>query len=110
LGEVKRSTGRRIVRLSVDGDHQLSWLASVSGVRVVRRGVERTEIEVEDGVEPDVILVAALAHGARVRHFEIAEPSLEEVFISHVGRPVAEDALLAPVSAGNAAGAQGSAA
>jgi ABC-2 type transport system ATP-binding protein len=95
LREVKRSTGRRIVRLSVEGDHQLAWLGGVAGVHVVRRGVERTEIEVEPGVEPDVILAAALSAGARVRHFEIADPSLEEVFISHVGRPAGDDTTLA---------------
>jgi ABC-2 type transport system ATP-binding protein len=95
LREVKRSTGRRIVRLSVEGDHQLAWLGGVAGVHIVRRGVERTEIEVDPGVEPDVILATALAVGARVRHFEIADPSLEEVFISHVGRPAADDTTLA---------------
>jgi ABC-2 type transport system ATP-binding protein len=99
LREVKRSTGRRIVRLSVEGDHQLPWLSGVAGVHVVRRGVERTEIEVEPGVEPDVILAAALAVGARVRHFEIADPSLEEVFISLVGRPAADDTTLASLPA-----------
>jgi ABC-2 type transport system ATP-binding protein len=99
LRDIKRSSGRRLVRLSVDGDHRLVWLAAVPGARVLRPGIERTEIELDEGTEPDAVLAAAIAAGARVSHFEVVEPTLEQIFIDHVGRPADDDARLADATA-----------
>ena len=104
LRDVKRSTGRRMVILGVDGDHRMEWLRGVSGAEIIRAGIERSEIEIDPGVEPDLLLQTALARGLRVTHFEIADPSLEQVFIDKVGR-TSDDGTLLPPEPRRAAGA-----
>ena len=104
LRDVKRSTGRRMVILGVDGDHRMEWLRGVSGAEIIRAGIERSEIEIDPGVEPDLLLQASLARGLRVTHFEIADPSLEQVFIDKVGR-TSDDGTLLPPEPRRAAGA-----
>jgi ABC-2 type transport system ATP-binding protein len=95
LREVRRSTGRRMVRISVADDHRLPWLASVPGTRVIKAGMDRSVVELDAGVEPESLLAAAVAAGARVLHFEVADPSLEQVFIDFVGHPANEETHLA---------------
>ena len=97
LREVRRTTGRRMVRIAVEGDHRLPWLAALPGTRVIQAGMDRSTVELDAGVEPDQVLAAAVAAGARVRHFEVADPSLEQIFIDHVGRPADEELHLAAI-------------
>jgi ABC-2 type transport system ATP-binding protein len=94
--EVKRSTGRRVVRLGVSGDAGLPWLADLDRIRVTRRGEDYTELDVGDDRDPESVLHAALARGEHVTRFEIADPSIEQVFIERVGRRPEADGRLAP--------------
>jgi ABC-2 type transport system ATP-binding protein len=95
LADVRRASGRRHVRLAVEGDSTLAWLASLPGVRVVRPGNDFTELDVDRDRDPELVLRAALERGCRVTRYEIADPSLEEIFIQHVGRPAGEERHLA---------------
>jgi ABC-2 type transport system ATP-binding protein len=95
--EVKRSTGKQVVRLATDGDPDLPWLEALEGVAVVRPGRDYTELEVVGSTDPEVILQAALARGERVTLFEIADPSIEQIFVERVGKSTREDVSLAGI-------------
>jgi ABC-type uncharacterized transport system ATPase subunit len=75
------------VRLATDGDgNGMEWLSGLDGVTVTADRQDYVELAVPAGTDPERILRAALDRGERVTRFEIGEPSLEEVFIEHVGR------------------------
>ncbi|HJP88798.1 MAG TPA: ATP-binding cassette domain-containing protein [Candidatus Limnocylindrales bacterium] len=111
IRDVKRSTGRRVVRLAVDGDRAAerdgaagngngaaapAWLADLKGVRLARTGNDYLELAVDRDVDPESILREAIKRGEHVTNFLIAEPSIEEIFIEKVGRaptPVEEKTL-----------------
>jgi ABC-2 type transport system ATP-binding protein len=102
--EVKRASGRRVVRLGVTGDPALPWLVG-DGVRLVRTGEDYSELEVGPGRDPESILRDALARGEHVTRFEIADPSIEQIFIEHVGRPPSDEKRLAAAAGAPATGA-----
>ena len=107
--DVRRSTGRQVVRLAVDGDVTMPWLASIPGVRVVRPGLDYTELDVDRSVDPETVLKAALDRSLRVTEFVIADPSIEDIFIEKVGRrPTDEPHLATPASGDGSASSDGS--
>ena len=91
LGELKRGSRARTVRLGIEGEILPAWLGSVDGVAAIRPGAGFAELELRAGVEPRDVLAAALDRGAKVVRFDVAEPSLEAIFIELVGRPPDED-------------------
>jgi len=97
--DVRRQAGRRVVRLAVAGDPDLAWLDTLPGVRVTRSGLDYHELDVRDGGDPEAILVAALDRGAHVTRFEIADPSIADIFIERVGVTSAEERKLADAPA-----------
>ncbi len=85
--DVKRAMNRQVVRLATDGDERgVEWLAELPGVTITAQRADFVELRVPADRDPGEILREALHRGDRVTRFEIAEPSLEEIFVEHVGR------------------------
>ena len=90
--DVKRRMNRQVVRLATDGDgHGVEWLGTLPGVSVTTEREDYVELRVPADRDPETILRAALDRGDRVTRFEIAEPSLEEVFVEYVGRRAVDE-------------------
>jgi ABC-2 type transport system ATP-binding protein len=92
--EVKRSTGHQVVRVATAGDGNGSWLQALPHVTVTRPGHDFTELRVDAGADPQAVLKAAMGRGEVLR-FEVADPSLEEVFVEKVGALDLEERTLA---------------
>lgn len=90
--DVKRAMGRQVVRLATDGDGRgTEWLETLPGVTITAERADFVELRVPADREPDSILRAALDRGERVTLFEISDPSLEEIFVEHVGRRAVDE-------------------
>ena len=93
--DLKRASGRRTVRLGVAGE-----TVAVRGSpgcpawsRCGRAPASPNSSSCRASM-PASILAAVLADGALVTRFELVEPSLETIFIEHVGRPADDDPTL----------------
>jgi ABC-2 type transport system ATP-binding protein len=90
--DVKRSMNRQVVRLATDGDDNgAGWVDELPGVSVIAQRADYVELRVPADRDPETILRTALERGHRVTRFEISDPSLEEIFVEHVGRRAVDE-------------------
>ncbi|GLV53824.1 putative ABC transporter ATP-binding protein YhaQ [Dictyobacter sp. S3.2.2.5] len=90
--EVRRQHGRNIVRLKLENDPQALWLDDMDGVQITKRRQDYIEMQIRADLNPNVILEAALQHSGQINRFELAEPSLTDIFIERVGNIALPDA------------------
>lgn len=90
--DVKRQQGRNIVRLKLENDPEVRWLDTLEGVQVTKRRQDYIEMQIQSDRNPNFIVEAALSHGGIINRFELAEPSLTDIFIEYVGRIALPDA------------------
>ncbi len=83
IDEVRSSFGKNTLHVEFDGDG--SFLAHLPQVREASIVSNRAELSLADGGDPQKILEAAVGR-LRIRKFELAVPSLEEIFIDKVGQ------------------------
>ena len=84
VSEVKRRHGKNAIVLAYEGDG--AFLAGLPGVQKVSDFGRYVEIRMEDGADPQSILLAATAR-LRVSRFEVVEPSLHDIFVEQVTAP-----------------------
>jgi len=84
LADIKRQAweaGQRRVLLAFD-DGDAAFLEDRSLVRGTQSQGTHLAVALQEGVEPQRLLERALAAGARIRRFEVSEPSLHEIFVA----------------------------
>jgi ABC-2 type transport system ATP-binding protein len=99
LREVKEAAGRRHVILSYEGDPGFLSDPAVESATDHGRWVE---IRLAPGGDPQAILRRALETGVRIERFELAEPSLREIFLERAGRRPRAAVGAAPADAARA--------
>jgi ABC-2 type transport system ATP-binding protein len=97
--DLKRASGRRTLRLAVDGELASGWLGELPGVVGLRPDHGGFALELLPGADPATILAAVLDRSATVTRFEVVEPTLEALFIEHVGYSSEDGSTLAPEGA-----------
>ena len=107
--DLKRASGRRTLRIALEGDTAPAWLTELPGMAAARLNAGGAELDLLPAADPAAILSAVISRGAAIARFEVVEPSLEALFIEHVGRPADDetepvpDGLAPSVSAGGVA-------
>lgn len=90
--DVKRQHGRNVARLKLDNDPEALWLDALAGVQVTKRRQDYIEMQFQADLNPNLIVEAALRNGGIISLFELAEPSLTDIFIEAVSKIALPDA------------------
>jgi ABC-2 type transport system ATP-binding protein len=92
LRDIKSGTGRKVVRLALQNDIEMLWLDQIPGVSVTKRRADYVELHLSAPTTTDDLLRLVLQRGDHVLRFELAEPSLNDIFIEKVaGVSITED-------------------
>ncbi len=82
LREIKKSMGRQYLRISVEGNE--SFWQAIPGLELVSRTTDYLEFRLTNNIDTNEILQTASQAG-QVIHFELVEPTLNQIFVSKVG-------------------------
>jgi len=83
LRAIKQSYGKNTVRIEYSGDG--NFLDMPELIESVNHYGAVVEAKLKPSADPQDILKAALARGARISRFELIEPPLNDIFIEKVG-------------------------
>jgi ABC-2 type transport system ATP-binding protein len=78
LDSIQATYGTDTLRVRMNGDGRIP--ANLPGVQKLTDFGRYQELRLADGVDSQTVLAALMAHG-RVLHFELAQPSLHDIFV-----------------------------
>lgn len=82
IDEVRTKFGKNTLHLDFEGDG--AFIHTLPGVRKATVLNNTAEISLDEGADTQTLLQLSMAR-VRIRRFEVAAPSLEEIFIEQVG-------------------------
>jgi ABC-2 type transport system ATP-binding protein len=87
IPQVKREHGTEYIALRLDerSPNVAATVRRIGDVVEVREHGNELEIALRDGADPQSLLEQLVSAGVRLRRFEVAEPTLEQIFIERVG-------------------------
>lgn len=91
LREIKRRERSGVVAVEFEGDDR--WLSSLDVAEIEEVG-RAHHLTLGPRTDSARVLAAAAAAGVGVRRFEVLEPTLREIFVSHAGAPADEEPVL----------------
>jgi ABC-2 type transport system ATP-binding protein len=94
LREIKREARSGVVAVAFEGDDE-RWMAGADVLRVEPTGAGFNLLMAPDA-DPNAILRRGLDSGAQMTRFQVVEPSLHQIFVTHAGS-VDEDEAAQPL-------------
>ncbi|MCE2398702.1 MAG: ATP-binding cassette domain-containing protein [Gemmatimonadetes bacterium] len=91
LREIKRRERSGVVAVEFEGDDR--WLSSLDVAEIEEVG-QAHHLTLGPRTDSARLLATAAAAGVGVRRFEVLEPTLREIFVSHAGAPADERPVL----------------
>jgi ABC-2 type transport system ATP-binding protein len=88
LNEIRRSYAGHAVHVRIDGP-----LPQISGIQSIEQHNSVTQLTLDSGTSPQDVLAQLVGNHVNIEQFEIATPTLDEIFI----RAVKEDVVTAEV-------------
>lgn len=85
LREIKKAMGRQTLRIYLEGD--LHFWKQIPNLELLHQTRDYLEFKLDPSIDSNQILLAASQAG-QVIHFELVEPSLDQIFVSKVGEAV----------------------
>jgi ABC-2 type transport system ATP-binding protein len=88
VADLRASSGRRQLRLTLDNGSDRSWLAAFPDVRVVEEHADDVRLDVPSGTDPLAVLDAA-RRATAVSDFGLELPTLSQLFLVAAGETAA---------------------